>query len=246
MTSRKKTITITLLILILASMGLFSFFRKKSEPIKAVTTTEPYKDSSTNLIYNLLFCDNLELYKANTKPPYNYPYDILFSESSNLTDLQKVIDDNSADPRNQILAYNKQNSSGHKPNKKELLAVIIEVGLDNGLDVLASFKDGTARYINQTGKILIWETSDKVSDELTKNLFLQSQNIVNNIGVWDKPRRPYPTKGNVRLTFLVSDGLYFGEGPINVMFNDALASPTLTKATELMQYLTETSLNSKK
>ena len=105
MTSRKKTITIILLILILASMGLFSFFRKKSEPIKAVTTTEPYKDSSTNLIYNLLFCDNLELYKANTKPPYNYPYDILFSESSNLTDLQKVIDDNSADPRNQILAY---------------------------------------------------------------------------------------------------------------------------------------------
>ena len=145
-----------------------------------------------------------------------------------------------------LIVTNKQNSSGHKPNKKELLGVIIEVGLDNGLDVLASFKDGTARYINQTGKILIWETSDKVSDELTKNLFLQSQNIVNNIGVWDKPRRPYPTKGNVRLTFLVSDGLYFGEGPINVMFNDALANPALTKATELMQYLTETSLNSKK
>jgi hypothetical protein len=68
---------------------------------------------------------------------------------------------------------------------------------------------------------------------------------VNKIGVWDKPRRPNPTKGNVRITFLVSDGLYFGEGPMNILFNDEMASPALTNATELMKYLTEKSLESK-
>lgn len=244
MTRKKKIIfaglTLTTIIL---TMGLFSFFKKSPEQV--TTSTDPYKDSSTNLIYNLLFCDNIDLYKDNTKPPYTYPFDILFSETSTLSDFQKIIDDSSSDARLKVLSYNRQLASGHKPKKKELLAVIVEVGLDNGLDALASFNDGTARYINQTGKILVWETTDEKSNELTQDLFLKSQNIVNQIGVWDNPRRPAPTKGNVRITFLVSDGLYFGEGPIDVLFNDPMASPALTSATYLMKYLTEKSLETK-
>lgn len=222
-------------------MGLFNFLKKTTAQIEPSIT--PYRDSATNLIYNLLFCDNLNLYKEKTPQPYTYPLDILFAENSSVIELQKIIDDPVADPRVKLLAYNRQLSSGHKPGKKELLAVIVEVGLDDGLDVLASFKNGTARYINQTGKVLVWETtSDKTSNELTNDLFLNSQNIVNQIGVWDKPRRPQPAKGNVRITFLVSDGIYFGEGPMNVLFNDPMGKPALTKATELMKYLTETSL----
>lgn len=224
-------------------MGLFSFFKKSSEQIN--TSTDPYKDTSANQIYNLLFCDNLDLYKTNSKETNPYPWDILLSESSSIIDLQKVIDDSNSESRMKVLAYNRQLASGHKTIRKELLAVIVEVGLDNGLDVLASFSDGTARYINQTEKILVWETTDEKSNELTKDLFLKSQNIVNQIGAWDKPRRPAPTKGNVRITFLVSDGLYFGEGPMNVLFNDQMASPALTSATYLMKYLTEKSLETK-
>jgi len=105
---------------------------------------------------------------------------------------------------------------------------------------LASFKNGTARYINQTGKILVWETTaDEAANKITNDLFTNSQNIINKIGPWNKPRRLYPTKGNVRITFLVSDGLYFGEGPIDVLFKDAMAGPALEKATALVQYLTE-------
>jgi len=222
-------------------MGLFNFFKKPTAQNELLIA--PYKESSTNVMYNLLFCDNLNLYKEKTPQPYTYPFDILFAENSSVIELQKIIDDTDSEPRVKLLAYNRQLSSGHKPDKKELLAVIVEVGLDDGLDVLASFKNGTARYINQTGKILVWETTtDKTSNEITKDLFLNSQNIVNQIGVWDKPRRPQPAKGNVRITFLVSDGIYFGEGPMNVLFNDPIGKPALTKATELMKYLTETSL----
>jgi len=231
--------------LILLSMGLFSFFKKSSTTQQ--TSSDPYKDSSTNLIYNLLFCDNLELYKDKTQQPYTYPFDILFAETTSVPDLQKIINDTAFDPRLKVLAYNRQLASGHKPDKKELLAVIVEVGLDGGLDVLASFNNGTARYINQTGKILVWETTtDDKANELTKDLFLKGQDIVNQIGPWDKARKPHPTKGNVRITFLVSDGLYFGEGPMNVLFNDALANPALTVATQLMQFLTEKSLQQDK
>ena len=227
-------------------MGLFSFSKKT--PLPAETSSiDPYKDSSVNLIYNLLFCDNLNLYKKNTPQPYTYPFNIIFSETSSITDLQKVIDDKNSDPRVKVLAYNILLARGHNPNKKELLAVIVEVGLDNGLDVLASFNNGTARYINYTGKVLVWETTnDEAANKITSDLFTSSQTIVNKIGPWDKPRRPNPTKGNVRISFLVSDGLYFGEGPMNVLFNDPMAKPALGKATELMQYLTQKSLNSNK
>ena len=239
----KRTLISGLIIttLIFGSMGLFSFLKKTTETQKS--SIAPYKDSSTNLIYNLLFCDNLELYKNNTKQPYSYPFDILFSDKTSLTDLQKISDDSTSEPRVKVLAYNRQIALGHKPDKKELIAVIVEVGLETGLDVLASFNNGTTRYINQTGKMIIWETTtDEKSNKLTKDLFLKSQNVVNQIGPWDKPRRPYPTKGNVRITFLVSDGLYFGEGPMQILFDDPIASPALTAATELIEYLTEKSL----
>ena len=183
------SIGLTLTTTILISMGLFSFLKKSP------TTTDPYKDSATNLIYNLLFCDNIELFKANTQTPDTYPFDILFSETSTIADYQKIIDDTNSDSRLEVLAYNRQLSKGHNPKKKELLGVIIEVGLDEGLDVLASFSDGTARYINQTGKMIIWETTDETSNKLTQDLFTKSEEIVKQIGPWDKARRPHPTKG---------------------------------------------------
>ncbi len=221
-------------------MGLFSFFKKS--PAKQEAASDPYKDSATNLIYNLLFCDNLDLYKESSEASNTYPFDILFSETSSTADLQKIIDDSTTDPRVKILAYNRQLANGYKPEKK-LLAVIVEIGLEDGLDVLASFYDGTARYINHSGKMVFWETTtDENANEITDTLFLLSQDVISQIGPWDKPRKPHPAKGNARITFLVSDGLYFGEGQTDVLFNDPLAASALTAATLLMKYLTEKTL----
>ena len=69
-------------------------------------------------------------------------------------------------------------------------------------------------------------------------MFTNSLEIVNQIGVWDQPRRPHPDTGMVRITFLVSDGIYFGEGRIDVLFNDPMGGPALVSGTELMQYIT--------
>ena len=235
--------------LIVLTMGLFGFRKKTPIPqVESQSPTEgrPYRDSATNQMYNLLFCDNLALYKRSTKPPYSYPYSVLFSETATVSDLQKIVDDKSTDPRLKVLAYNKQRAKGHKPAKKELLPVIVEVGLDNGLDVLASFVDGTARYINHTGSMIVWETTtDSKSNAITNDLFAKSNEIIKKIGPWDKPRRPHPAKGNTRITFLVSDGLYFGEASTDVLFSDQMASPALSTAAQLMQYLTQKALEKK-
>jgi len=211
-------------------MGLFDIFSK--------TPAVP-KEESPNLIYELLFCDNLDLYKKSIQKPYLYPWNILFSETKTASDLTELVADESLESRFKMLAYNELTKFGQRIDKQEILGVIVEVGLENGLDVLASFRDGTARYINQTGKILIWEMTDAQSNALTDRIFTKSIEVVNRIGAWDKPRRPKPATGSVRLTFLVSDGFYFGEGTIDSFFNDPLASPVLSEAGKLMVYLTE-------
>ncbi len=216
-------------------MGLFNFRKKEAVP------AGPYREEAANKIYELLFCDDPELLKSNIKPPYAYPLDVLFDESPKTTDLQKIIADDASEPRIKLLAANRLLATGEKP-AKELLAVIVEVGLDGGLDVLASFQNGTARYINYTGQMIIWEnTDDAAANALKDDLFKKSEAVVKQIGPWDQPRKPYPAKGNVRLSFLLTDGLYFGEGPMNVLFNDPLAGAPLNSATRLMQYLMEQS-----
>ena len=237
MNNRKRTIIAAIFTaIVLISMGLFSFFKKSA--LRAQPLIEPYKEQSTNLIYNGLSCDNLSLYKENVKQPYKYPFDILFSEENSNVDLQKITSDITSEPRIKLLAYNKLAANGYKSSNKELLGVIVEIGLENGLDVLASFKNGTARYINFSEKIIIWEnTTDEIVNQITKALFANGLNIVNQIEPQKDSRKRPPAKGNARISFLVSDGIYFVEGSKNTFFRDPNIKSTFDKAAELMQCL---------
>lgn len=201
-------------------------------------SSRPYSDDSINFLYEMLFCDQPELYKNRMEQIEDYPWSTLFSERATTAELQQIAADDEQETRVKLLACHRLKTLGQPVLKRELLAVIVEVGLDGGLDVLASFQDGRARYINQSGKVLIWETSTADSNALINNLFSDSIAIVTKIGPWNGARRPHPAEGMVRISFLVSDGLYFGEGPINVLFSDPMASPALTSATKLMQFLT--------
>ena len=214
-------------------MALINIFKKPPQ--------SPDNNSPT-LIYDLLFCDDIDLYKKHIRQPVA-PWSILFSDNSTNEDLQALIDNPKTESRVKILAYRKLSSNGQKPRKKELLAVIIEIGLDMGTDVLASFRDGSARYINQSGKVIIWEIRDERSDFLTSELFDESENMAKKIGPWDiQSRLAPPGIGLARITFLVSEGLYFGQAPMNVLFHDPLSGPALNVATLLMQHLTERAL----
>ncbi|GAO44200.1 hypothetical protein [Flavihumibacter petaseus] len=221
-------------------MGLFNFFKKNAspQPEGIMLPDRPYADESLNLLYNLLFCDVPELFRLNTGTPESYPVTIIFAEQSGAEDLKNVANDPAVDSRYRILACNRLRLQGSAAPNKALLGVIVEVGLDQGLDVLASFADGTARYINQSGKMVIWEAKgDQAANALRQDLFDKSRVVIEQIGPWEQPRRPHPAAGTARITFLVSDGLYFGEAPINTLFGDPLAAPALDCATRLMQFL---------
>ena len=117
------------------------------------------------------------------------------------------------------------------------MGVVVEAGLPDGLDVVAAYEDGTARYINFSEKIIIWDTPTEESEALITELFNAGVAVVNNIGPWEGPRRPAPASGTIRLNFLVSDGLYFGEGPFEVLQTDPMGGPVIAAAVKLMSYL---------
>lgn len=75
---------------------------------------------------------------------------------------------------------------------------------------------------------------------LVQALFAVSQPVVNAIGPWTEVRRAPPDRDTIRLTFLVSHGLCFGEGPMTVMQREPLAAPILQRATELLQAVVAT------
>lgn len=200
--------------------------------------TGPYEDTTTNFIYNWLFCDDVQLFRKTASQPEQYPWNILLATSPVIPGLQTIIDDAAAETRAKIIAYNLMRTHGYAAPKKELLGVIVEVALEDGLDTLAAFKDGTARYINQSGKMIIWEAADEQAGVLIKELFASSIPVIQQIGPWNDVRRPHPETGMARISFLVSDGLYFGEAPMNALFTNPLAKPALLAATALMQFLT--------
>lgn len=189
-------------------------------------------------LYTLLFCDEPQLYLANQQAPYTFPYTIL-ATAADKTALNALAADPAQESRIRLLAYHQLRQTGQAIATKELLGVVVEVALSDGLDVLAAYTDGTARFIHHTGRVIIWENgSDSRSRSLIDQLFAASASIVAQIGPWDQPRRPAPAPGMARISFLVADGLYFGEAPINNLFGDPLAAPALQTATALMQFLT--------
>lgn len=203
-------------------------------------STKPYQNESLNLLYDLLFCDNPELFKTNNSTQDVYPWSIIFSANASKEELAGILNDEELDARLKVLAHNKLKSKGQSNSTKDLLGVIIEVALDEGLDVLAAYSDGRARYINYSEKLIVWESPNETSNQLVQSLLAEGSKVVKQIGPWEEARLPYPPTGNVRLTFLVSDQIYFGQGPIDVLFNDPMGGPVLDAATQLMQFLTDT------
>lgn len=203
-------------------------------PASTAVFYKPYAEAHVNYLYNLLFCDNLDLFKSDKSVESNGLWRTLLAEPPDLKALQRIAENESNEGRVRAIAFNRLRAAGQKVAKKKILGVIVEVPQPQGLDVLAAFREGGARYLNQSGGVAIFEGRGNPAETLAKQLVVVSQPAVDLLGPWDKDRLPPPKTGMVRITFLVSDGLYFGEGPATVMQTDPMGGPVLTKATQLL------------
>jgi len=194
----------------------------------------PYPNDAINEIYNFLFCDELTAFKPRPGQSPAAWQVTLFAEPADVSALSTLAGDASQEGRVRYLACTKLRQLGEAVPMKRLLGVIVEVPLESGLDVLAVYSEGGVRYINQTGKLAVFEGVASLQPHVQR-LLAASEAVVTGIGPWRKPRRPPPKRGNMRLTFLTSDGLCFGEGPWSAMQREATAGPVIQRATDLLQ-----------
>jgi len=197
-------------------------------------TDGPYPDQSANVIYQLLFCDRPDLFKEHHRGNLQEPWSILFDPNADAAALTKIAEDEQQESRVRTLAFNALRLAGQAVPPQQYLGTIIEVSLPEGLDTMAVFADGGARYINHSGKVIVVEGKPNAFDDEISAVIEASKPVVAAIGPWDKERLPPPAGGNIRLTFLMSDGLYFGEGPMDAMQQQPIAAPLIAAATRLL------------
>ena len=185
-------------------------------------------------IYELLFCDRPELFQPKDESSAVAWQRTLYC-SPRAEAIRAMAEDVAQESRVRLLGYRWLASHDLAVTSKEILGVVVEVGLEQGNDTLAAYADGSSRYINQSGKLAVFEGGPPEVAACASELIQVSRDTVDSIGPWDKPRRSPPDRGDIRLTFLVADGLYFGEGPFNLLANEPLAKPVINTAVRLLQ-----------
>ncbi len=156
--------------------------------------------------------------------------------------LLKITSMNKLEARMTLQAWTALRALGRPPSPEiagTLMGVVIEVGMKEGLDLLAAYLDGTARYWNYSGRGVVWERPTVSLEPHVNRVLAAARTILPNIGVWEGPRRPPPEFGIIRLNLLTPAGIAFGEGPFEVLAKDPMAKPLIDAATNLMQQLTE-------
>jgi hypothetical protein len=204
----------------------------------------PYSGDSPNAIYNLLFCDEVSAFRPKPDTAVAAWQATLFAEPMDTAALELLAADASQEGRVRYLAYSLLRNADKSVPEKILLGVIVEVGLPSGLDVLAAYAEGGVRYINATGKLAVFEGVDAVRS-LVREVLDAAQAVVAHTGPWPGARLAPPRVGNIRISFLVSDGLYFGQGPTAQMQKESMAAPLIQKATELLQAVVALSIKSR-
>jgi len=144
--------------------------------------------------------------------------------------------------RHYLQAWHFLRNAGIEPPEeqaKDLLAVIVEVALDGGLDTVVAYRDGSARYLNQSGAVIIFDIQDAEIEKKLEALLAAGETVVAQIGPWQGPRPPAPVKGQARINLLTPSGLHFGQAEFGTLLQDSLGGPVIASALELMKTLIE-------
>ena len=119
-----------------------------------------------------------------------------------------------------------------------MLGTVAEVAVPAGHDVLACYRDGSARYLNFSGSLIVYEDGSAQVDAAIAGLLDVSQAVADAIGVWERPQLPALPDGHTRFMMLTPAGARFGQGPDAAMRTDRVANALLSAATKVLTALT--------
>lgn len=192
---------------------LFAAFGARSK----VRADAPYGTAELNAVHNMLFADD-----AGT----------LFGDAPDPRVVQAIAQDATEESRVRLLAAQWLRANGHQPAAPDVLGVIIEVPLEEGMDTLAAYADGRVRYIDQNGRTSVFEGAPSDLAEQARTL-VATGIAASAVAKRDKPAYA-PAEGRMRITFLAQDGNRMLEGLLHNMLRDELAKPVLEQGRRLL------------
>jgi hypothetical protein len=155
-------------------------------------------------------------------------------------ELHRILKTPALESRIYLWAWTALRELGEAPppeTAKDVLGIVIDVGLDLGLDTLAAYQDHSARYINQSGKTIIWDAPTQEMNNHIDSLLEAARQIVNHTGPHNGPRPTAPSKDNALITILTPGGIHFGGGEMKALYADPIGGPALDRGARLMQAL---------
>jgi hypothetical protein len=204
-------------------------------------------------IRNTLFGDVplAELVRAHPKVPLSEPW-ASFQRARDCKDtgdtqcakdaVRQILKMPDLETRVCLQAWNTLRELGDKPpegKEKDVLGVVVEIGMPKGLDLVAAYRDHRARYFNYSGAGVLWERRDESLDGLIDELLQAGTVVAQVIGPWTQARPPEPKNGNARINLLTPSGIHLGNGPVEALNQDPMGGPILSAAFGLMKRLVE-------
>ena len=129
--------------------------------------------------------------------------------------LLKIAADAQREPRVRLWAFTALRKGGYDPSPADLsgpLGVVVEVPMPFGLDVLAAYADGSARFLGAAGQLVVVEGNGTPSPNVRD--VIAAGDVLLSIAPSPRarPAKP-PAKDHLRLSALTAKGVHSVEVP---------------------------------
>lgn len=158
--------------------------------------------------------------------------------------LESVVSRTGLESRHYLQAWSTLRELGAEPpasQAKRVLGVVLDMPVSGGLDTLAAYEDGSARYLNFSGKGIVWDATDPAVEDAINRLIATGTAIAKQIGPWKGERPPLPEE-HARISLLTPSGIHFGQAPARALLGDPLAGPAFAIGGTLMKTLIDKTL----
>ena len=218
---------------------MFDFLKKKPKP-----GPTPYEQLRGAILAN----EELKVVasRAAGDEQKNSPW-ALFAQARQAADkteaqehLQRILQSPDLEARVYAQAWQCLRQLGVSPDSTtaaEVYGIVVEVGLNAGLDSVAAYSDHSARYFNHSGAAVIWETETAEMNQRIDACLEVAEFVRSRTEPGDGPHPAPPGEGMMLVNVLTPAGIHFGAGPMDTMQTDPMGAAVTQSALDLMQAL---------
>ncbi len=154
---------------------------------------------------------------------------------------QRIASSDGLESRQTLQAWHFLRQAGLAPPPERarlVLGVVAEMPVGDAHDLLAAYRDESARYLNYSGSALVLEDRSRAAIRAAiGNWIAIGQVIADAAGPWEQPSLPPLPTGNARVMALTPGGPRFGQGPAPALSAEPLAATFVNAATALLRLL---------